>query len=92
MCGRVCTLATWPARRSMRTAAALLYALCCSHAALAGLRRLCVPEHCCSIVPSLRSRRWFPKLLKTRDPLVFSCGWRRWQSLPVYAVEDHNRR
>jgi hypothetical protein len=36
--------------------------------------------------------RWFPKVLKTRDPLVFSCGWRRWQALPVFALEDHNRR
>ena len=33
-----------------------------------------------------------PQVLKARDPLVFSCGWRRFQSMPVYAVEDHNRR
>jgi hypothetical protein len=33
----------------------------------------------------LKRHRWFPKLLKCRDPLVFSVGWRRFQSLPVFA-------
>lgn len=40
----------------------------------------------------LKKHRWFPKILKARDPLVFSVGWRRFQSLPIFAVEDHNRR
>lgn len=35
---------------------------------------------------------WFPKILKTKDPLVFSMGWRRFQGLPIYCTEDHNRR
>ncbi|KAK9800776.1 hypothetical protein WJX73_000661 [Symbiochloris irregularis] len=40
----------------------------------------------------LKRHRWSPRVLKTRDPLTFSVGWRRFQSLPVYAMEDANGR
>ena len=40
----------------------------------------------------LKRHRWSPKVLKARDPLTFSIGWRRFQSLPLYAMEDANGR
>ncbi|KAL8450298.1 hypothetical protein Emag_003321 [Eimeria magna] len=36
----------------------------------------------------VRKHRWSPRILKSNDPLLFSAGWRRFQSLPVYATED----
>jgi ribosome biogenesis protein BMS1 len=40
----------------------------------------------------LKKHRWHPKPLKTNDPLVFSLGWRRFQSVPVYATAEQGGR
>eukprot|EP00898_Chlorokybus_atmophyticus_P007768 jgi/Chlat1/7993/Chrsp7S07775 len=40
----------------------------------------------------LKKHRWQRKVLKNRDPLVCSVGWRRFQTIPVYALEDPNGR
>lgn len=37
-----------------------------------------------------KKHRWAPKILKNEDPLLFSIGWRRFQSIPLYAIEDRN--
>ena len=39
-----------------------------------------------------KKHRWFGKVLKNQDPLVFSIGWRRFQSIPVYSLLDANGR
>uniref|UniRef100_H2YNI1 Uncharacterized protein n=1 Tax=Ciona savignyi TaxID=51511 RepID=H2YNI1_CIOSA len=40
----------------------------------------------------VKRHRWYKKILKTRDPVIVSVGWRRYQTLPMYYMEDHNLR
>ena len=36
----------------------------------------------------IKKHRWYPHVLKTRDPVTFSIGWRKFQTIPIYTMED----
>eukprot|EP00980_Cylindrotheca_fusiformis_P010095 scaffold2243_cov122-Cylindrotheca_fusiformis.AAC.11 len=40
----------------------------------------------------IKKHRWHKRILKCNDPLIFSVGWRRFQSVPTFSTEDENGR
>ncbi|AFN83128.1 GTP-binding protein [Encephalitozoon romaleae SJ-2008] len=35
--------------------------------------------------------KWYKKILKTNEPVIFSVGWRRFQSVPIFSMKDATR-
>lgn len=40
----------------------------------------------------VKKHRWFDKILKCKDALIISAGWRRFQTLPVFYMDEDNGR
>ena len=44
------------------------------------------------VMTRVKKHRWHKKVLKSGDPLTFSLGWRRFQSIPLLCTKDPNLR
>jgi len=40
----------------------------------------------------VKRHRWHPKLLKSGDALLLSAGWRRFQTVPTFSLEDRGEK
>lgn len=40
----------------------------------------------------LKRHRWHPKLLKSGDAMLVSVGWRRFQTVPTFSMEDRSEK